>query len=109
MCSSNLAAVLMQNMTQNDQKVSTSSVSLEEQIVDKQHNNKNDSADTTNKETADTAPPEVQQSINENNNSKDDGGAQEEAHKNSRTPIATDGTRDRHLQSGTVFTLDMLC
>ena len=40
-------AVLQQNMTQNDQKVSTSSVSIDEQIVDKQHNNKNDCADTT--------------------------------------------------------------
>ena len=51
-------------MTQNDQ-VSTSSIPIDEQIVDKQHN-KSNSTDTTNKETADTTPPELQQSINEN-------------------------------------------
>ena len=55
------AAVLQQNMTQNDQKVSTSSVSINEQIVDKQHNNKHDRADIAHKETADTEPPEYHQ------------------------------------------------
>ena len=96
------AAVLQQNMTQNDQKVSTSSVSIDEQIVDKQHNNKSNSADIDHKETVDTEPPEVQQTINDNNNSKDDGGAQEDAHKNSGTQNTTDGARDMHLQSETV-------